>query len=90
MGHRVIKFDWLRVCLGGVCNPMHKVFGLVGLWPALCVAIDVGQQRAGGAVAQVCNVFTKRLKLVVGKPFGELVAADFKLGLPDAFAKLFG
>lgn len=55
----------------------------VGLRALAAVAVDVGQERAGGAVAQVGELLAKGLELVVGKPLGEFIAADFKLGLPD-------
>lgn len=86
MCHRVIQHHRLGVSLGRFCHPVHKVLGLVGLGPAFCVAVDIRQQRAGGAVPQVRDLFAKRLNLVIGQPFGEFVAADFKLSLPDAFA----
>jgi hypothetical protein len=41
-------------------------------------------------VAHVGNLLTKGLQLVVGKPFGEFMAADFQLGLSNTFAQLFG
>jgi hypothetical protein len=41
-------------------------------------------------MAQVSHAIAKWLKLVVSLPFSELLAADFKLCLPDGFAKLFG
>jgi hypothetical protein len=41
-------------------------------------------------MAHVGNLFAKRLQLVVSKPFSEFIAAYFKLGLSDTFAKLFG
>lgn len=80
----------MKVFLSGFCSPMHKIFGLVRLRPALSVAIDVGEQRASRAVAYVRQAFAKRLQLVVSKPFGEFFAADFNLGLPDTFAEFFG
>ena len=87
--HLVLQLHWFNfshLALG----PVHKIIGLVRLWLVLSVAIDVGQQRTGNAVAHVCNVFAKRLQLVVGQPFGELAATDLKLGLPDRLAQLFG
>ena len=67
-------------------DPVHKVLGLVGLWSGFSIAVDVGQQCAGYTVAHVRDLLAKRLKLVVGQPFGEFIAADLGLGLSDGFA----
>lgn len=69
---------------------MHKVGGFVWLWRGLRTAVDVGQQRTGRAVAQVCNLVAKWFDLIVGEPLGEFGAADFTLGLRYAFAEFFG
>lgn len=66
--------------------PVNEITRLVGLWPAFCIAVDIGQNRCCNAVPQVCNCFTEWLQLVIGLPFGELKRADFELGLPNAFA----
>lgn len=89
MGYGVSQLHrlWLGFVLPG---PVDKVARFIRLRAAFSTAVDVGKQRAGGAVAQVCNVLAKGLKLVVGKPFGEFVTADLLLGLSDTFAKLFG
>ena len=78
------RFNFHHIALG----PVHKVFGLVGFGATLSVAVDVGQQRTGNAVAHVCDLFAKWLQLVVGQPFGEFVAADLNLRLPYRLAKL--
>lgn len=89
MGYGVSQLHglWLGFVLPG---PVDKVASFIRLRAGLRVAVDVGKQRAGGAVAQVCNVLAKGLQLVVGKPFGKFIAAYLLLGLSDTFAKLFG
>ena len=75
---------------GFTLGPSHKIIWLVRFWLVVSIAVDIGQQRTRGAMAQVGNLFAKRFQLVVSKPFGEFIAAYFKLGLSDAFAKFFG
>jgi hypothetical protein len=89
LGYWVI--DLYGLCLYGFAlGPVHKIIRLVWLRLGVGVAVDIGQQCAGSAVAHIGNLFAKWLQLVVSEPFCEFIAANFQLGLSDAFAKLFG
>lgn len=59
--------------------PWDEIFGAVGLWPSLCAAIDVRQQRSRDAVPLIGNKITERLELVKRLPFGELGRIYFGL-----------
>jgi hypothetical protein len=85
VGYRVSHLHWLvfhHLALG----PVHKVLWLVRIRLSLSITVDIGQQRAGGAVAEIGDLIPEWLQLVVGQPFGEFIAADFDLGLPDRLA----
>lgn len=86
MGYGVVKLDRLNGRDLRSLAPVNEVTGAVRLGALLVDAVDVGQQRASGAVAQIGNLLAKWLQLVVGKPFGEFIAADLKLGLANALA----
>ena len=54
---------------------------------ALYIAIDIGQDRGGDAMALVGDQFTEGLQAVVGPPLGEFGAVCFSEELADSLAQ---